>query len=137
MLAAAGASQAVPWRIVIPVAIVFVPLAQGLLTDRYLSGEIPPTSRAATSPTLSSGRISEDYLERVRALDAIAKKRGQSLAQLALTWILRDPRITSALIGASSPAQLEQNVATLTFPPLSDAELAEIEPLAAPLPAEG
>ncbi len=118
-------------------AIVFVPLAQGLLTDRYLSGNIPPMSRAATSPTLSAGSISETYLERVRVLNAIAQKRGQSLAQLALSWILRDPRITSALVGASSPAQLEQNVAAVTAPPLTDAELGEIAPLATPLPNEG
>ncbi len=115
-------------------AIVFVPLAQGLLTDRYLSGEVPTDSRAATGGSLSADRISEAYLERARALDEIAKGRGQTLAQLALTWILRQPQITSALIGASSPAQLEQNVAALSFPALSDAELAEIEPLAQPLP---
>ena len=115
-------------------AIVFVPLAQGLLTDRYLTGGIPADSRAATSLTLSSDRISDAYLERATALNEIARNRGQSLAQLALTWILRQPQITSALIGASSPAQLEQNVAALDFPALTDAEIAEIEPFATDLP---
>jgi L-glyceraldehyde 3-phosphate reductase len=115
-------------------AICFVPLAQGLLTDRYLTGDIPAGSRAATSPTLSGSQISENYLERVRTLNALAEDRGQTLAQMALRWILRRPEVTSALIGASSVAQLEQNVAALTAPPLTDAELAAIEPLAQPLP---
>jgi L-glyceraldehyde 3-phosphate reductase len=115
-------------------AIVFVPLAQGLLTDRYLGGDIPADSRAATSKTLSSHRISEVYLERARALNGIAEARGQTLAQMALSWILRQPQITSALIGASSPAQLEQNVAALGFPMLTEDEIAEIEPLAQELP---
>jgi L-glyceraldehyde 3-phosphate reductase len=115
-------------------AICFVPLAQGLLTDRYLTGDIPAGSRAATSPTLSGSQISADYLERVRALNALAEDRGQTLAQMALRWILRRPEITSALIGASSVAQLEQNVAALAGPPLTNAELAAIEPLAQPLP---
>lgn len=115
-------------------AIVFVPLAQGLLTDRYLDGDVPTDSRAAASKTLSSERISEEYLERARALNEIARNRGQTLAQLALSWILRLPGITSALIGASSPAQLDQNVAALGFPALTDAELAEIEPYATDLP---
>jgi L-glyceraldehyde 3-phosphate reductase len=115
-------------------AIVFVPLAQGLLTDRYLGGTVPTDSRAATSNSLSSNRITDAYLERARALNEIAGRRGQSLAQLALGWILRQPQITSALIGASSPAQLEQNVAALRFPALTDAEIAEIEPLATELP---
>ncbi len=115
-------------------AIVFVPLAQGLLTDRYLGGQIPTDSRAATSPTLSSERITDAYLVRARALNDIAGDRGQTLAQLALTWILRQPQITSALIGASSPDQLAQNVAALRFPALTDAELAAIEPFAQELP---
>jgi L-glyceraldehyde 3-phosphate reductase len=114
-------------------AICFVPLAQGLLTDRYLTGLIPAGSRAATSPTLPSGQITDAYLDRARALNAIAGDRGQTLAQLALSWILRRPEITSALVGASSVAQLEQNVAALSFPPLTDAELAAIDPLAQPL----
>jgi len=115
-------------------AIAFVPLAQGLLTDRYLSGTIPADSRAATSPTLAATQIGDAYLDRVRALDRIAKGRGQSLAQLALSWILRQPQVTSALIGASSVAQLEQNVASLEAAPLSDDEIAAIEPFAQPLP---
>lgn len=108
--------------------IVFSPLQQGLLTGRYLSGEVPADSRAATSRFLSAESISETYLARARALDEIARGRGQSLAQLALTWVLRDPRVTSALIGASSVAQLEDNVAALTAPPLTDDEIAAIEP---------
>ena len=116
-------------------AIAFVPLAQGLLTDRYLSGTIPAGSRAATSPTLPATHIGPAYLERARALDKIARDRGQTLAQLALSWILRRPEVTSALIGASSVAQLEQNVATLNFPPLGADELAAIEPYAQPLPS--
>ena len=114
-------------------AIVFVPLAQGLLTDRYLKGDVPADSRAATSPTLSSGNITEAYLERARALNEIASNRGQTLAQMALIWILRTPHITSALIGASSVAQLEENVASLDFAPLSEDELAAIEPHATAL----
>lgn len=115
-------------------SIVFVPLAQGLLTDRYLTGDIPTGSRAATSPTLSSSQITETYLERARALNEIAKGRGQTLAQMALTWILRQPQVTSALVGASSVAQLEENIAALAYPPLTDVELGKIEPLAQELP---
>jgi L-glyceraldehyde 3-phosphate reductase len=115
-------------------AIVFVPLAQGLLTDRYLDGAIPGDSRAARDGSLSSARITDAYRERARSLNAIAQRRGQSLAQMALSWILRRPEITSALIGASSVTQLEQNVAALGFPALTEAELAEIEPLATALP---
>ena len=101
-------------------SIVFSPLAQGLLTDRYLAGDVPADSRAATSRFLSPDRISAEYLERARALDAIAKERGQSLAQLALSWVLRQPLVSSALIGASSVAQLEQNVAALDAAPLTE-----------------
>ena len=107
--------------------IVFSPLAQGLLTSRYLSGDVPADSRAGMGGFLKPDQISETYLARARALDAIARGRGQSLAQLALTWVLRDPRVTSALIGASSVAQLEDNVAALAAPPLTEAELAAIE----------
>ncbi len=114
-------------------SIVFVPLAQGLLTDRYLKGDIPAGSRAATSPTLSSATITEAYLVRARALNEIASNRGQTLAQMALTWILRKPQITSALIGASSVAQLKENIAALDSAPLSEDELAAIESHAAPL----
>ena len=107
--------------------IVFSPLAQGLLTPRYLSGEVPADSRAAVGHFLKPERLSETYLERARALNAVAEARGQSLAQLALTWALRDERVTSALIGASSVAQLEDNVDALTAGPLGDDELAAIE----------
>jgi L-glyceraldehyde 3-phosphate reductase len=111
-------------------SIVFSPLAQGLLTDRYLDGSVPAGSRAATSHFLPAERISETYLERARALNGIASERGQTLAQLALTWVLRHPQVTSALIGASSVAQLEQNVAALESPALSTDELAAVEPYA-------
>jgi L-glyceraldehyde 3-phosphate reductase len=111
-------------------SIVFSPLQQGLLTDRYLDGHVPADSRAATSNFLSADRIDDTYLERARGLAEIAKGRGQALAQLALTWVLRHPQVTSALIGASSVAQLEQNVAALGAPTLSDDELAAIEPFA-------
>ena len=84
--------------------IVFSPLAQGLLTDRYLSGEVPAGSRAAVGHFLKPEQLSETYLARAKALNEIAAGRGQSLAQLALSWVLRDDRITSALIGASSHA---------------------------------
>ena len=112
----------------------FSPLAQGLLTDRYLSGDVPADSRAATSRFLSAEKISAEYLERIRGLDAIAKERGQSIAQLALSWVLREPLVASALIGASSVAQLEQNVAALDAAPLDDDEIARIEPFAATAP---
>jgi len=111
-------------------SIVFSPLAQGLLTDRYLDGRVPADSRAATSRFLSEAQISETYLQRARALNEIAHLRGQTLAQLALTWVLRHPQVTSALIGASSVSQLEQNVAALNAPELSDDELAAIEQFA-------
>lgn len=112
-------------------SIVFSPLAQGLLTDRYLSGEVPAGSRAATSRFLPAERISAEYLARARALDAIARERGQSLAQLALSWVLRQPLVASALIGASSVAQLEQNVAALDAAALTSEEIERIEPFAA------
>ena len=108
--------------------IVFSPLAQGMLTDRYLSGEVPKDSRAAVGHFLKAETaLSETYLERARGLDAIAKGRGQSLAQLALTWLLRDDRITSTLIGASSVAQLENNVRAAHAAPLTAEEIDAIE----------
>jgi len=107
--------------------VVFSPLAQGLLTSRYLSGEVPAGSRAALGDSLRPDLISGAYLVRARALERIAAGRGQTLAQLALAWVLRDPRITSALVGASSVAQLEDNVASLAAGPLTDDELAAIE----------
>ncbi|GLZ32852.1 glyceraldehyde 3-phosphate reductase [Lentzea sp. NBRC 105346] len=106
--------------------IAFSPLAQGMLTDRYLHG-IPADSRAAQGKSLSPDLLSDENLGRIRALNEIAKGRGQSLAQLALTWTVRDPRVTSALIGASSVNQLEQNIAALDAPPLTDDEIAEID----------
>jgi L-glyceraldehyde 3-phosphate reductase len=108
-------------------SIAYVPLAQGLLTDRYLAGEIPSTSRAARNQSLRLEQVDDAYLAKARALNEIATGRGMTLAQLALAWILRRPEITSALIGASSVAQLEQNLATLSFDPLDEDELARIE----------
>jgi len=106
--------------------IAFSPLAQGMLTDRYLHG-IPEDSRVRTSDTLSESMLTDQALAKVRGLDEIAGRRGQSLAQLALTWALRDPRMTSLVIGASSVRQLEQNLAALENLTLSDDELAEID----------
>jgi L-glyceraldehyde 3-phosphate reductase len=105
--------------------IVFTALAQGLLTDRYLDG-VPADSRAARDDSSLTG-LNDDVLARVRALNAIAERRGQKLAQLALQWALRDPRVTSAVIGASSVAQLDTNLDALDAPPLTDEELAEID----------
>jgi L-glyceraldehyde 3-phosphate reductase len=106
--------------------IAFSPLAQGMLTDRYLNG-IPGDSRAAAGKSLDPGLLSDATLAHVRALDGIARARGQKLAQLALSWILRDERVTSVLVGASSVAQLEANVAALEGPPLADDEIADID----------
>jgi L-glyceraldehyde 3-phosphate reductase len=106
--------------------IVFSPLAQGMLTDKYLDG-IPEGSRASRVATLSPDLITDEALEKIRALDEIASARGQSLAQMALAWTLRDPRITSALAGASSVDQLEANVAALERMDFTDDELAEID----------
>jgi L-glyceraldehyde 3-phosphate reductase len=106
--------------------IVFSPLAQGMLTDRYLSG-IPVDSRASRDGSLSPDLLSEQALEKIRALNGIASERGQTLAQMALAWALRDRRVTSALVGASSVAQLEANVAALDHLDFSADELSEIE----------
>jgi L-glyceraldehyde 3-phosphate reductase len=106
--------------------IAFSPLGQGMLTDKYLNG-VPEGSRASQDKSLSTNLLSDENLARIRALNDIAQQRGQSLAQLALTWSLRDPRVTSALIGASSIRQLEDNVAALDAPPLTDDELAAID----------
>lgn len=105
--------------------IVFSALAQGLLTGRYLHG-IPPDSRAAREDSTVTG-IDDDVLARVRRLHEIAAGRGQQLAQLALQWVLRDQRVTSAVIGASSVEQLDTNLDALAFPPLTEAELAAID----------
>ncbi|WP_405813150.1 L-glyceraldehyde 3-phosphate reductase [Streptomyces sp. NBC_01390] len=108
-------------------SIVFSPLEQGLLTGRYLNG-IPADSRAASdSPFLNSDKITEDLVQQLRTLDGIAKSRGQSLAQLALAWVLRGGRVTSALVGASSPQQLEDSVAAIGNLEFSDEELARID----------
>jgi L-glyceraldehyde 3-phosphate reductase len=104
----------------------FSPLAQGMLTDRYLNG-IPSGSRASRDGSLSKDFLSEDNLSRIRSLNEIAKSRGQTLAQLALAWTLRDERMTSTLIGASSVRQLEDNLAALDTLEFTDDELAEID----------
>jgi L-glyceraldehyde 3-phosphate reductase len=106
--------------------ITFSPLAQGLLTNKYLHG-IPEGSRASEHGSFSPDLLTEQTLARVRALDELARGRGQSLAQMALAWTLRDPRVTSTLIGASSVAQLEDNVGALDRPDFSPEELAEID----------
>jgi L-glyceraldehyde 3-phosphate reductase len=111
--------------------ITFSPLAQGMLTDKYLNG-IPEGSRASMQGgSFSPELLTDETLARVRALDAIAKRRGQTLAQLALAWTLRDARVTSTLVGASSVQQLEDNVAALERLDFSADELAEIERYAA------
>ena len=97
-----------------------------MLTDKYLDG-IPEGSRATRDSSLSPDLITDDVLEKIRALNEIAAARGQTLAQLALAWTLRDPRVTSALIGASSVEQLEANVAALDRLDFTDDELAEID----------
>jgi L-glyceraldehyde 3-phosphate reductase len=107
--------------------IAFSPLAQGMLTDRYLDG-IPAGSRASEGKSLDEGFLSEENLGRIRALDEIARERGQSLAQMAIAWVLRDARVTSALIGASSVAQLEDSLGALDQLEFTDDELAAIEP---------
>ncbi len=106
--------------------IAFSPLAQGVLTDRYLHG-IPEGSRARENSSLSEDMLSDDILAHVRALTTIAERRGQSLAQMALAWALRDPRVTSVVIGASSVDQLQQNVKALDHLEFSPDELAEID----------
>ncbi len=111
-------------------SIVFSPLAQGLLTDRYLDGTIPPGSRAAEGRWLQPGPLGETYLERVRGLTVIAEERGQTLAQLALAWVLRHRQVSSAVIGASSVAQLENNLGALGSPALTEDELARIDSFA-------
>jgi L-glyceraldehyde 3-phosphate reductase len=106
--------------------IAFSPLAQGMLTSRYLDG-VPADSRAARDTSLSPDLLTEQNLAHIRALNDLAAARGQSLAQLALAWCLRDPRVTSVLIGASSVAQLEDNVAALDNLDFSADELAAID----------
>lgn len=106
--------------------IAFSPLAQGLLTDKYLAG-VPESARAKRADSFREDFLREENLRKVRALNAIAERRGQTLAQMALAWVLRDPRVTSVLIGASSVRQLEENVAALDRLDFSDDELAEVD----------
>jgi L-glyceraldehyde 3-phosphate reductase len=106
--------------------IAFSPLAQGMLTTRYLDG-VPEDSRAAKGVFLSEDMLTEERLDHVRALNDIARRRGQSLAQMAVAWVLRDPRVTSALIGASSVAQLDDTLGALDNLAFADDELQEID----------
>ncbi|GAA0466203.1 glyceraldehyde 3-phosphate reductase [Paractinoplanes deccanensis] len=106
--------------------IAFSPLAQGMLTDRYLNG-VPEGSRATEHKSLSTDLLSDENLGKIRALNEIARRRGQSLAQMAIAWSLRDPRMTSVVLGASSVAQLEANVAALGTTTFTPDELAEID----------
>jgi L-glyceraldehyde 3-phosphate reductase len=115
--------------------VVFSPLAQGLLTDRYLNG-VPAGSRAATGRFLTAERAEKER-DLARALNEVASGRRQSLAQMALSWALRDPRVTSVLVGASSVAQLEANVAAVDGPAFTEAELAAIDELTGTRGVEG
>jgi len=107
-------------------SIVFSPLAQGMLTSKYLKG-IPQDSRAAQGKSLRQAFLNERTLENIRALNDIAARRGQTLAQMAIAWVLRRGRVTTALIGASRPEQVEDSVGALKNPDFSEAELAEID----------
>ncbi len=108
-------------------SIVFSPLAQGLLTDKYLAG-IPDGSRASKAHGfLKAGSITPELVAKLKLLNEVASARGQSLAQMAIAWVLRRPEVTTALVGASSPAQLESSVEALKAPPFSQAELDRIE----------
>ncbi len=107
--------------------IAFSPLAQGILSEKYLSSEIPDQSRAADSSSLDKTMLNEQNLEKVRSLSGIAKKRGQTLPQMAIAWVLRDPRITSALIGVRNIEQLKANIAALENTHFDQDELAEID----------
>jgi L-glyceraldehyde 3-phosphate reductase len=107
-------------------AIAFSPLAQGMLTDKYLDG-VPEDSRVRRGLAFSEDLVTAENIGRAQALNEIAAQRGQSLAQMALAWVLRDPRVTSALVGASSVSQLEQNVAAVANVDFDDGELAEID----------
>ncbi|MEU6233645.1 aldo/keto reductase [Kitasatospora sp. NPDC047058] len=109
--------------------IAYSPLAQGLLTDRYLSGEVPAGSRMSVGHFLKEESLTGAKLEQLRALAKVAERRGQTLAQLALSWVLRDERVVSVIIGASSVAQLDQNIDALNGGPLTPGELAEIDAL--------
>ncbi|HSU12827.1 aldo/keto reductase, partial [Longimicrobium sp.] len=106
--------------------IAFSPLAQGMLTAKYLDG-VPAGARAGKQGSLRRAFLSDENLARIRGLDAIARRRGQSLAQMAIAWALRDPRVTSALIGASRPEQIAEGVGALAGPAFTPDELAEID----------
>jgi L-glyceraldehyde 3-phosphate reductase len=106
--------------------IAFSPLAQGMLTDKYLNG-IPKTSRAARGTSFDQSLLTDDKIARVQALNEIARRRGQSLAQMAVAWVLRDPRVTSALIGASRWSQIAEALTALENTSFDQAELAEID----------
>jgi aryl-alcohol dehydrogenase-like predicted oxidoreductase len=106
--------------------IAFTPLAQGLLTGKYLN-DVPQGSRATAGKSLLAEFLNETTRGHLRALDVIAKRRGQTLAQMAIAWVLRDPRMTTALIGASRPEQIDENVGALANLDFSSDELAEIE----------
>src|SRR6185437_14686377 len=106
--------------------IVFSPLAQGMLSDKYVDG-IPEGSRASRDGSLSPSLINDETVGKIRALNEVAARRGQTLAQMALAWTLRDPRITSTLVGVSSIEQLEANVAAVDRLDFTDEELAEID----------
>jgi L-glyceraldehyde 3-phosphate reductase len=105
----------------------FSPLAQGMLSGRYLAGKVPKGSRASRKGSFSLDLLNDETLGKIRALNEIAEARGQTLAQMALAWTLRDSRVTSTLVGASSVAQLEENLAALDSLPFTDDELAEID----------
>jgi L-glyceraldehyde 3-phosphate reductase len=107
-------------------AIVFSPLAQGLLSDRYLKG-IPSDSRAARDFFLKKTDVEKDKLTQVRALNEMAAQRGQTLAEMAVAWVLRDPRVTSALVGTSKVSQVDDNVAALKNLKFSAKELSRID----------
>ena len=106
--------------------IAFSPLGQGMLTSKYLDG-VPTGSRASENATFSSGHLSEENLARVRALNDIASDRGQSLAQMAIAWVLRDPRVTTALVGASRWTQISDSLGALENLAFSESELANID----------
>ena len=109
-------------------SIAFTPLAQGMLTGKYLEG-VPEESRAASGKSLNPNLLTDDQIERLRGLNEIAKSRGQSLAQMAIAWVLREGRVTTALIGASKPSQITDCIGALAAPDFSQAELGDIEAL--------
>ena len=109
--------------------IAFSPLAQGMLTDKYLDG-VPADARAGKGGSLRQHFLSEENLARIRGLDAIARRRGQSLAQMAIAWVLRDPRVTSALIGARSVEQLDDSLDAAENLAFDEDELREIDTFA-------